>query len=158
MRAAIAAPQLAYPGPRPKGSREGMGNGRGEWDWFYALPSREQNRLRFHMSHRGSQPDEWAAAMGYDDTEDAMRYWQGLVAESRDDEWAEPEEQGPEYLGPAEAAEFLKVQRATIRTWRARGLLPEPAMTFAAGSGKGALLPVWRVEDIRAFGVDRALL
>lgn len=75
--------RLATPGTRSE-----RGNGRGEWDWFYALPAREQNRLRYYMSPDGLQPDEWAAAEGYDDVEAAMTYWRGLVAESRtQDEW-----------------------------------------------------------------------
>ena len=91
MSTTFAAPALAYPGPR-QNTADGHGNGRAHWDWFYALPTREQNRLRYHMSHRGVEPDQWAATMGYDDTEEAMRYWQGLVAESRGDEWGdEPE-------------------------------------------------------------------
>lgn len=91
MTTVLGCPGLHYPGPR-RDTRDGMGNGRGTYDWFYALPTREQNRLRYHMSARGCQPDEWAATMGYDDVEEAMRYWQGLVAESRGDEWGEEPE------------------------------------------------------------------
>ena len=149
MTTAIAAPALACPGPREV-ARDGVGNGRGEWDWFYSLPTHTQNSLRYSMSPTGIRPDEWAATMGFDDVERAMDYWRGLVAESRKrDEWEDYEEpDDPEYLGPAEAAELLGVARSTIRQWRRRGIMPEPAMSFRAGSGKGDRLPVWRTDDI----------
>ena len=158
MSTALAVPQLAYPGPRSDAT-DGRGNGRGEWDWWYDLPTREQNRLRYHMSHRGSQPDVWAHAMGYDSTEEAMRYWQGLIAESRsewDMEEPEPDEiVASELVGPGEVAILLGVQRATIRQWRKRGQMPAPILSLLAGSGKGDRLPVWRTEDIIEWAQSR---
>ena len=84
--------RLATPGPRPV-VRDGAGNGRGHWDWFYDLPAREQNRLRYYMTPGGLEPDEWAATNDFDDVESAMSYWRGLVQEARSewDDWEEPE-------------------------------------------------------------------
>lgn len=126
MTTALACPRLAYPGPRSD-TRDGVGNGRATWDWFYALPTRDQNRLRYYMSPQGLQPDEWAATMDYDDVEQAMTYWQGLVAESRD-EWAdleEPEETLPRRLIECDDDEwtFILAQLERRRTYGVQATL-----------------------------------
>ena len=113
--ALLATPLLACPGPRPD-TTDGKGNGRAEFDWFYMLPTREQNRLRYHMSPSGLEPDEWATHMEFDDVETAMSYWQGLVAESRGewDDWEEPE---PEIEPvPTREKRHMGIARRALRT------------------------------------------
>ena len=145
MSTLLDVPRLKYPGPRPI-VRDGSGNGRGHWDWFYDLSTREQNRLRYHMSPVGCEPDEWASTMDFDDVEAAMRYWQGLVAESRD-EWADYEEPEPsELLGLSEIALRLGVSHSTPNKWRARGILPDPDVTVSG-------TPIWYSETIDAWRV-----
>ena len=61
----------------------------------------------------------------------------------------------PELVGPGEVADLLGVKRGTIRQWRLRGLMPEPAMSFQAGSGKGTILPVWYAADIVKWHQER---
>ncbi len=155
MTGVLDAPRLACPGPRGD-TRDGVGNGRGHWDWFYALPIHEQRSLRYFMSPEGMEPDRWAQRMGYADTEEAMHFWRILVSEHRHaDEWEsyEEPEPDPEYVGPGEVAELLGVKRATIRQWRKRRQLPPPAMLFRNGSGEG--FPVWRADDILAWAALR---
>jgi hypothetical protein len=62
------------------------------------------------------------------------------------DEWdLEPlDEPDDTLLGPDELAELLQVQRATIRQWRARGILP-PADLELSG------LPIWRHATVTSW-------
>jgi len=155
MSTVLACPRLKYPGPRPI-VRDGMGNGRAQWDWFYMLPTREQNRLRYYMSADGCEPDEWAATMDYDDVESAMVYWQGLVAEVRGewDEWAdqpEPEQLAElvreQVLGLQEIAARLGVKVCTAHKWRARHLLPDPDIVISGA-------PIWWAGTIDAWAEE----
>ena len=166
----LDGPRLRYPGPRPSGGRNGAGNGRGEWDWFYALSTSEQARCRYYMAGNGCEPDEWAAAMDFDDVEAAMDYWRGMIAEIRAerDEWAEPEPE-PEgihddpdpllyvdemrtkldLVGPHEIADRAGVTRSAVTQWRSRHkAFPEPLATIGGArrgpkGGSSAGTPVW---------------
>ena len=44
-------------------------------------------------------------------------------------------------VGVAEIAQSLEVTKATVSTWRERGLLPRPVATLACG-------PIWRADDV----------
>ena len=56
-----------------------------------------------------------------------------------------------ELVDSAEIAVMLAVQRGTVKQWRRRGLLPEPAVTVGGR-------PAWRRDDILAWAVDTGRL
>lgn len=71
---AMVSVRLVRPVAKLRG--DGAGNGRGEWDWFYALSRSERAHLSRHwMTTDGLEPDVWAMDRHYGDTEAAMADW-----------------------------------------------------------------------------------
>lgn len=140
---------------RPSPKRDARGrwhrDAGAEWDWFYSLPASERAYIqRHHMVDQGVEPDVLAtwAGLSIDET---MEAWLAVVRELRSasrrssdplEGWGEePEASDDDLIGPAELAELLSVERATVRQWRHRGILPPAAMILSD-------LPIWRRGDV----------
>ena len=168
-------PQRERVGGRVK---DGTGNGRAEWDWYFALSDSDRERYRRWMRGGGCQPDEWAVAMGYDDVETAMCDWRSAVDHQRaravdrfgvdwDAEEPEPEEWEPESSGPCEVvevvrevivrervlglgdlADYVGAKRGTAYKWQHRGQLPTPDLQVSGAD-------CWYLSTVDAWNATR---
>lgn len=69
--------------PPRKFTGDGRGNGRGEWDWYFRLPSAEREHLSRKYLRGSLEPDVWAATLadlvGSPDVETVAAAWLDAV-------------------------------------------------------------------------------
>jgi hypothetical protein len=128
----------------------------GEWDWYYLL---DEGLRRWIVRNcmgpvgTGLELDDLSALVGFDSVDDWAREFVQACRVARDRSSANDfdgvtaADDDDELLGPHELADFLGVERSTIRQWRCRDLLPVPDFELSA-------MPVWTLKTVREWAAE----